>query len=293
MQAEFRPLFDQSQISYQREEKDGHISVLFDETPELNTQLLNPTMKLIIDLCDGVNSMEHIQSKMKKLFPEVSAETIENDVMKALVLMDRYALLKWDPESPFVPENKRVRASFPAGFTVTRAMEDDIKKVIHLIDACELVEVALDCNAKPRKRRKAWFADSMMSNPAMFHPVILRRRIFNFQETFWIVEKDGETLGCLSLITEFPVKKCSHVNLILFRDGVEPADYLPALLDTAFANLEKDEVKLKMALNSAARNFDEITALLRGSGFVEEARLKDEYDIGVSECIYARHVCGE
>jgi hypothetical protein len=293
MSTEFRPTFDQEQISYRREEKGGHISVLFEETPELNTQLLNPTMKLIIDMCDGSSSMTEIQAKMKGLFPDVSAETIENDVMKALVLMDRYALLTWDPESPFIPETKRVTRSFPGGITVVRALEDDFKKIIALIEACDLVEVTCEKEQQHKRRRKAYFTDAMMANPALFHPVVLRRRIFNFQETFYLAHQDGQIVGCLSVLTEFPAKKCSHVNLILFRDGIDPETYLPPLLETAFFHLEKDELKLKIGLNTAMKNFDQITSILSKASFEEEARLMDEYDFGVHECIYARRICKE
>ena len=48
------------------------------------------------------------------------------------------------------------------------------------------------------------------------------------------------------------------------------------------------KVKLKIALNSAARNFDDITAILGRSGFVEEARLKDEYDVAGQEADVVR-----
>jgi len=293
MQTESRPTFDQQQISYRREEKEGHLSVLFEETPELNTQLLNPTMKMIIDMCDGSMSTADIQLKMRSLFPDIPSETIENDVMKALVLMDRYALLTWDPASPFIPETKRVTRSFPGGITIVRALEDDFKRIIELIEACDLVEVTCEKQQQRKRRRKPYYAQAMMSNPALFHPVVLRRRIFNFQETFYLAQQNEEIVGCLSVLTEFPAKKCSHVNLILFREGVDPETYLPPLLETAFLHLEKDELKLKIGLNTAATNFDQITGILTAASFVEEARLKDEYDFGVHECIYARHICSE
>ena len=62
-----RPIFEQKNFSFRREEKEGYISVRSTNLPRLQELFLNRTTQNILKKCNGSNTVEQIQIRITRI----------------------------------------------------------------------------------------------------------------------------------------------------------------------------------------------------------------------------------
>jgi hypothetical protein len=71
----------------------GHETILSSDT-EKAIHILNPTAKLVWDLCDGQHSLEEIEMKMRSSFAVPAEYPVSEDIRKILLVLDQKGLLE-------------------------------------------------------------------------------------------------------------------------------------------------------------------------------------------------------
>ena len=75
-----RPIFEQKNFSFRREEKEGYISVRSTNLPRLQELFLNRTTQNILKKCNGSNTVEQIIRIISDMYPDIQRQVIANDV---------------------------------------------------------------------------------------------------------------------------------------------------------------------------------------------------------------------
>lgn len=71
-----RPIFEQKNFSFRREEKEGYISVRSTNLPRLQELFLNRTTQNILKKCNGSNTVEQIIRIISDMYPDIQRQVI-------------------------------------------------------------------------------------------------------------------------------------------------------------------------------------------------------------------------
>jgi hypothetical protein len=75
----------------------GHETILSNDT-EKAIHILNPTAKLVWDLCDGQHGLEDMEMKMRSSFTVSAEYPVSEDIRKILLVLDQKGLLESNEE---------------------------------------------------------------------------------------------------------------------------------------------------------------------------------------------------
>lgn len=257
-----KPTFKNEHLEYFRQEKDGYWTFLSKRHPEVRELLVNATGKQVLDLCDGTRTEEDIVKAMKDLYPEAPLDLITKDVSKILTNYSRVAIVTWDGENPYL-------------FKREQYLDDDY---FGRIGTEEDIEVIMQF-AKEEQDGKVHFA-SPFCKDFDFDEIVLRQRIFNYNEEFFFLEKDNKIEGMISVA--LPVGNESHAGRIKTINC--PKEQLGTLLKYTLDTLPYIGVvkltKIKVDEDMTNQMDPEILAVLTEEGFFEEVVMKEELGFG-------------
>ncbi|MBN1696424.1 MAG: PqqD family peptide modification chaperone [Spirochaetales bacterium] len=274
------PHFKSENLLYMREENKGCVTLLSKFHPELRELVINKTTKEIIDLCDGQNTIEDIISKMKAKYPMVQSAIITNDVHKILASTSRLMLIQWEHENPYLFLREEI---IDDTYGLRIGVEDDLLKIKKFIMDSDILTNGNDVSSSH------FYYKNVYVNTYEYDEVLLRQKIFNFNEEFFFLTKNGEIEGLLSFQLPIPPSKAAVLKMCICAK-----EYFRELFRYASDNLPHISVsqlsKIKFIISSKEPVDDSLVELLISEGFGDEGLFRDElgfdHDISVMGLSY-------
>jgi hypothetical protein len=276
------PIYQKDAIVFSREERDGFMTVLHKDSPG-GMKLLNATSRNILDLCDGSNSVSQIHSFLKDRFPQETSHTLLRDLKQTLMIMTSESLVKWkNNQNPFFLNQSLFEVRHNALTRVYRATENDFNQVTDLVRKA---------TAQERNGTDSGLI-TVIASPFMqariFNDLLLRARMFNFTERIYFLEREGDKIGMLCVLDDFPMSRRGLVNLLTLTNAHNVLEDLLHLFGGAISDVKKHISKLKCSLFTDQSDIDNYDTCLKKAGFVREGVLKSEYASGIDEWLYGR-----
>ncbi|MBW2603508.1 MAG: PqqD family peptide modification chaperone [Deltaproteobacteria bacterium] len=276
------PIYQKDAIVFYREEKDGFMTVLLKDSLG-GMKLLNATSRNILDLCDGSNSVAQIHSVLKDRFPQETSNTLLRDLKQALMIMTSENLVRWkDDQNPFLLNQSLFEVRHNAQARVYRATENDFNQITDFVKKATAQEQTSD------DPRLVTVIASSFIRARIFNDLILRSRMFNFTERIYFLEQEGDKIGMLSVLDDFPMSRRGLVNLLTLTNEHNVLEDILYLLGGAISDVKKHISKLKCSLFTDQPDVDNYGACLQKAGFVREGVLKSEYASGINEWLYGK-----
>jgi len=257
-----KPIFKRENLLYERQEKDGFWTIIPKYHPETRELVINRTAREILELCDGTKTIEAIEKELKERYPDVSNELICKDVATTLGRFSRLLIIEWVGENPFLYKREEMIDNI---FSLRVAQEDIILKLKSFIDNFQLLKHNVSYWAYSNPRIDAIFEYE-------YELVMLRYKLFTYSEEFFLLMKDEEIAG---LISVSPVKFSGIIKLI-----ITPKEYFTELLRYSVDNLPfisvEEIAKIKIEELTNVPFEDNFKQILLQENFKEEAFLKHE-----------------
>ncbi|MEG6570782.1 PqqD family protein [Thermoanaerobacterium thermosaccharolyticum] len=271
-----RPLFERSNIEYYRKERKGFATCIPRGFAFSNYLLINPTASLVLKNCDGQKTVKMIYKDLCNIFTDVRKKQIEEDLINVLYDFTKYNLLKWTGGSePFMYDNIQMITD---NISINTAKEGDIRKIYNFIK--DIFSEAKTTN------------DMLVyTNPNKFmgeyvNEVLLRHKLFNFLEEFFVIEKDGRVYNIISIIIpKISSNTAAEIGIMLL--DIKFADQIMEYVVSNIRQITTHYItKVKLKLLEDSEDSKLIGDIFSRMGFIKEGILKNE--IGrKSEIIYS------
>lgn len=276
------PVYQKDKICFTREENKGHQTLVMEQDPS-NTHLVNTTGLLILNLCDGKNSIANILEALEKNFPDTSSEILQCDLKQFLTTMSTQGVVKWvDDFNPFWPQESYFEINIDENTCVKRATEKEFSEIVDFVQR-------VVCDVQEDTNREDFVA---IANPIIYSGIycdlMIRSRMFNYSERFYFLECDGEKTGMLCIIDDYPNSTRGIVSLLVLKSKSNACDNIKHLFRGAIANFNNYCHKLKCSLKTDQVALNTTATCLQEIGFVREGVYKDEYGDGIGEWVYGK-----
>ncbi|SFE52502.1 Coenzyme PQQ synthesis protein D (PqqD) [Thermoanaerobacter thermohydrosulfuricus] len=197
------PIFNKESLEYLREEKNGYITIILKNHPELRELIINPTAVEILKKCDGENTMEDIHNYLCDKYDSIDSKQIANDVLQVLSNFTKVGLISWKGEkNPFMS----IYEEMLDGIRLRIAEETDIKSIIKMVEVIKSKkgDESILCYINPYKKIDIEYQE-----------VAIRQKLFAFTEEFVLVSKDNNDIGLISFAIPIDYKSSAwSINLI-------------------------------------------------------------------------------
>lgn len=263
-----RPIFEQKNFSFRREEKEGYISVRSTNLPRLQELFLNRTTQNILKKCNGSNTVEQIIRIISDMYPDIQRQVIANDVVKNLSVLSRFQLIEWKERNPFM---KKLCVAFEGNKEFELLDDGDIREIITFIKA----------NSKNVR-----FLNVMSRFEPYYDELFIRDVLFNFTEDFFAVRENGEIKGIATLkyTTNLDSTVCS-LGLLIAQAGYEES-LLTGIVEYSGGTCNRAMVKIKVQLPEKDCDAKaEFIENLQTHGFIKENISLGEFQ-GGNVCNY-------
>jgi hypothetical protein len=283
------PVFDQRQIVYTRQEKDGFITLMQKAFPA-GMKLINSTANEIINLCDGSNSIDTIFRMLSVRYPGVNESVLKNDILETIIILDKNNIIKWKNKlNPFMLTQPNFEIQIDQDTRVYRACEDDFYDIYDFLNRYCLT----DGSAKHKRQRRCVISsDYFMEKSGLYQQLFLRYRLFNYSERFYFLERNKEKIGMLSILDDYPISRRAMVTMLACQQTKDRF----SVVENLFTIFMKDALnlysKIKCTLSFQLPQVDQFCACLSGLGFVQEGILRDEYKEGEDILVYSKLLQG-
>lgn len=118
-----KPFFNKESLSYYREEKENHITIVSKKHPETNELVINPTARSILELCNGERELADITGLMAEMY-DAPIDVLNKDVCVTLSNLSKLGIIDWkEGEDPFMIRNEKKLSD---GYEAVIAVEADI-----------------------------------------------------------------------------------------------------------------------------------------------------------------------
>jgi hypothetical protein len=276
------PVYQKDKICFAREEKKGHQTLALEHNPT-NIHLLNATGRLILNLCDGKNSLENIHNALKKHFPDTSSDNLQHYLNKFLTNMSIQGLVNWaDDYNPLWPRDSNSQIEISENICVKRATEKEFRDIV------VFVQSVIGCGQKNVGHEDFVVIASPIVYSGMYCDLMIRARMFNYSERFFFLECDGEKIGLLCIMDDYPNSTRGIVSLLVLKSKTNACENIQYLFKGAIANFNNTCHKFKCNLTTDHDALNELDTCLHKIGFVREGVYKDEYGNGVDEWVYGK-----
>jgi len=261
------PIFKKENLLYEREEKEGFWTITPKFYPEVKELVINRTAHMILEFCDGKTSIEEIIDKMKEAFPLVESRQIQKDVYSTLEKFSRLLVVEWIGENPFLFKNESILANDEILMT---AQEDDIIRIEKFINDSNIF-------IEDKKQTELFLhRDPLICSLEEYSVVSLRAKLFHFIEEFFLLEKDREIRGLISI--SLPIQQ--YITAANIKLVITPKDRFIDLLRYAqdiLPNISiKRITKIRISDTNLKRIDPELENILLNEGYKEEAILQHE-----------------
>jgi CRISPR/Cas system-associated protein endoribonuclease Cas2 len=173
------PVYQKEKTRSAIEKIKGHRAFTLDHNPT-NIHFLNANCRLILNLCDGKNSIANIHEALKKHFPHASSEILHGDLKKFLTNMSIQGLVKWaDDYNPLCPRESNCEIKIDENICLKRATEKDFSEIVVFLQ-----RVVFDGQQNNHHKDFIVIASPIVYS-GMYCDLMIRARMFNYSERFF------------------------------------------------------------------------------------------------------------
>jgi hypothetical protein len=279
---EAKPVFKRENLLYEREEKEGYWTLTSKIHPEVRELIINPTARKILELADGSRTMDEIELDFVNKYPEVPKEKIKTDIFRTLGSFTRLGIVEWEGDNPFL---YKYEESLTDGYSLSVAQEDSLREIESFIKSTE--DFIKSMKDHFTIQEEVVFYKNPLIMQGEYSELVLRQKLFAFSEEFFLLRKDSEIKGIISIsLPAHPKEFGATIKLVIcpekfLNDLFEYSrDYLPYLA-------VRDISKIEFYETNAEPITDNFKHFLFEKGFKEEASLQDELGFGKNLKIYS------
>lgn len=265
---DLRPLV--KSIPYIREERNGFWSLLtYNGDP--NYSMLNKTGHMVLELCDGVNDPLDILSRLSAVYPEVSAENLQYDLLKILLSLTQTNTIEWRnkkdmSENPFPITAATV---FSDGTFFSLVMEHEIRELSEFLSDVLNAHEADDGNSC-----YVWGEN----HAEYLDPLVIRQCLYSYYKDFFVLKRDGLIIGAIIV----------HPSIESYLNGADiqfvsiPSDSLISALKEVssyyaqFPYKKINYMQIRMPKAFVQANNEFVSNLL-SAGYIQESVRKHAY----------------
>lgn len=273
-----KPKFMWDSVAYKREEKEGHLTIVSQNAPDLGSFVLNPTAQRVVELADGERSLSQVYAEFASTYDEVTPEAVKGDVNELLRQLGRLGLICWEGgRNPFLRVTPEVVIEDEASDLVAVLATES-----HLREIGDYLMTAL---GDPEPDDKLIIKSPVLFHLADYSDLVIRNKIFQFMEFFGLIRKGDETVGLCAVIASLPQSnsRIAHLMLLILDEEVDlgaGARLIHRALSRLNEYVATTNYKVRCYLAEEQRKSPVIMRLLTAIGFKEESLLKDEIGPG-------------
>lgn len=273
-----KPKFMWDSVAYKREEKEGHLTIVSQNAPDLGSFVLNPTAQRVVELADGERSLSQVYAEFASTYDEVTPEAVKGDVNELLRQLGRLGLICWeDGRNPFLRVTPEIVIEDKASDLVAvLATESRLR---------EIGDYLMTALGDPEPDDKLIIKSPVLFHLADYSDLAIRNKIFQFVEFFGLIREGGETAGLCAVIASLPQSnsRTAHLTLLILDEKVDlgaGARLIHRALSRLNEYVATTNYKVRCYLTEEQAKSPVIMRLLTAIGFKEEGLLKDEIGPG-------------
>lgn len=175
-------------IPYMRKERSGYWSLLTNNG-DANYSMINRTGHLVLELCNGANTPLDILGKLSNMYPEVSQNTLQHDLIKIFTALTQTNTIEWRNKQNMNENPFQFTASSTSlsGATLSLVMEHEIRSL------SEFLANALSNASYSNNAQYVWGQNySEYTNP-----LIIRQCLYSYYKDFFALKIDGLIEGAV------------------------------------------------------------------------------------------------
>lgn len=273
------PIFSREDLLYYRDEKDGYMTFIPGERPEIMEIIGKPTLKELLSLCDSQKSTADIIKALRDQYPGVPPQQLQDDIFKTLGSYSKMGVITWKNQNPFknqVTEDKR------DGYYITVGYES------HLCQLLDFFSKVGFLNSTVNRETYYYYCNPGLKIDQEYCDVVVRQKLFSFIEDFFILWKDDEIEGLFTINTSH-LANSNRKSALVFLVIMKKEDKLfGLLLDYALKVFPFFAVAnpLKVKFISEVKD-NQVIDKFKQAGFVWEHSLKNEFDFDSEAFVYS------
>ncbi len=245
------PIFSKDQMFSYREEKFGYITISPPNRPTIERKILNETSKIILDECNGKNTVKDIIDFLCQKYPEVDRKTIDKDVKTALMNLWSNDIINWKTENPLMREYE---IKIDSKYDIRIGFEEDTRNLIEYLKENREFESPID--AVP-----------------ISEPLFIRHAMFTLNHVFFIVEENKQIRSVIA-VNIFRNSSVVAIGNISNLD-IDLKKVMPNLVSLLNNFLIHKRTKVRVFLKS---DDESLIGKFQDAGFVKTALLKKEIE---------------
>lgn len=290
------PKFEEGNLAYVREEKEGHFLLKSKVRGDLGAFVANRAAMEIIKLCNGSQPLNHIYLEFASKNVAVPLDVIKEDVDKTLKELHLLGLISWTGDNnPFTPRRREGDlVSLGNGCTLFAYQEEDINNVETF-----LKNYNLPCfKDEIHEREGSLVYISPLCSGTEFGKLAIRGKTFQCYETYFLAACEEKITGLVSIRAALPlsvkdieIPRVATISLIVFESMGERRLNVK-LLEFALSRFKNylvsgDVLKVRLILpDSQTPKYEYLRGLVEEIGFDKECSLSDEIKQGESLSYY-------
>lgn len=275
------PIFRTENLAYQREERNGYMSIIPAVHPEAGELLINAVTVQIMRLCNGENDFLKIIKGICDLYPQVPESQIRKDVFGSLGKLEHLSVITFAAGNPF-QEQIKLEKKMSDSESFKHITENELKVIRDFIHP-----FFSDENGNAASSLGLYYVNPFYSK-GEYDDVVLRQKLFSYAEEFFVATQNGKITACVSIKTlpRGDSVKLAEIGVIIASKDAPIKQLFAYAIETGLVLSIRDNVKVRTVL---ADNIPPaLNELLMGNGFKEEARLADELGRGKDIIYWSR-----
>ncbi len=274
---EISPLFDENNLMFFREEKDGYYSMVSKSpTSTEMVKIINGTTKLIMELCDGNNSLKDIIGQLIKKFPNVSQELISKDIVNIITNLHQNGFLTFKQDNNLVQLSKpQQKHSVSSNTFVYKANVTDSVKISKLI--LDKAESQNDAYLLNLYNRKFTYGKNLLST-----------RISEESEEVFVLEQNNEIIGVMSINNTCSKFTKSEISMFVIKNDNDLVLNFNRLITFISNDVNSFANKLKVNIISSNEGSNPFEKEILNLGFENEGVFKSEAGDNMAVAVYAK-----
>lgn len=287
------PRFARDRVAQWTEAGEGCVTISSALFPDSGTCDLTPSMRTILDLCDGQRSLSAVYA----LYAASSSEPppldrARADVNELLKSLDRVGLIDWmTGANPFVDDRLAYGWTGQSGTRYRVCGERDLDEITGFLRLFGIPEPAGDETPFPTHHLP------ISSSRIQYLDVAVRNKIFEFFEVFFFGYQADQPVILLSFISCHPRNKlrCGSLGLVLVRPDVSDPDLLiEEIADFACQRVNShalgENTKMRMIIPADDSDRDQRVRVAKAMRFEHQVTLEDELGCGCHAELWDRCV---
>lgn len=268
-----KPIYCEENIAFYREENDNYISIKPKKLINVNELVLNHTCKIILQLCNGKNTILDIYEELINLYNAKDNSTLKNTIYKDLVQIihkfTKLSVIEYkEKEYPFMSQYEK---EIKNGYKLSLADEKDIKDILDFIENYS-------------KNNKYY------NNPLVkldeYTDLGIRNALYNYSEEYILIKNDNRINGIITIFySKYKNNNVGYIGLVmadlnLLEDVVE-------YIKLSLKDLMVDRIDKIKYITTEQNEFEKILSKsIEEVGFKYEGILGKEID-GLDQRTYS------